>query len=147
MATPTKKTTPRKAPVAKKAAVKKAAVKKTVAKKTAVNKAPVRKTPIKAAAKPSITAPDTALNKKQLIERVVERSGIKKKDAKPAIEATLAILGEALEAGEEMNLQPLGKVMIKREIDKPNAHIFICRIRRRKENTASVVTITPKPSA
>lgn len=152
MAAPTKKTTPRKAPVAKKAAakktaVKKAAVKKTVAKKTAVNKAPVRKTPIKAAAKPSITASDTALNKKQLIERVVERSGLKKKDAKPAIEATLAILGEALEAGEEMNLQPFGKVMIKREIDKPNAHIFICRIRRRKENKASVVTITPKPSA
>ena len=139
MATPTKKPTPRKA----------LAGKKTVAKKPAAKKAPVKKAPVSATsavAKPCTAAPDLALRKKQLIERVVARSGIKKKDAKPTIEATLAILGEALEAGEEMNLQPFGKIMIKREIDKPNARVFVCRIRRRKENTASVVTISPKPA-
>jgi len=146
MAASTKKPTTRKAPAAKKTVAKKTVAKKTAAKNIAIKKAPVRKSPIKAAVKTNITAPDTDLRKKQLIERVVERSGIKKKDAKPAIEATLAILGEALEAGEEMNLQPFGKVMIKREIDKPNARVFVCRIRRRKENAASVVTISPKPA-
>jgi hypothetical protein len=40
---------------------------------------------------PEITTP--ALNKKELIDEAVLRSGIKKKEAKPVIEALLAILG------------------------------------------------------
>ena len=77
------------------------------------------------------------LRKKELIERVVARSGIKKKDAKPTIEAMLAILGEALENGEVLNLRPMGKVVVKRKIDKPNANILVCRIRRPKAGAVS----------
>ena len=84
------------------------------------------------------------LRKKELIERVVARSGIKKKDAKPTVEAMLAVLGEALSNGEELNLQPFGKVMINRVIDKPNATVIVAKVRRRKESAGStVVKIAP----
>jgi len=57
-------------------------------------------------------AQDTApvLRKKALIEGAVLRSGQKKRDAKPVVEAVLAILGEALERGDQLNLPPFGKL-------------------------------------
>ena len=64
---------------------------------------------------------DPALKKKELINTVVERSGIKKKDAKPVIEAMLAVLGQTLAEGREMNLQPLGKIKINRAKDGQSA--------------------------
>ncbi|HHH89199.1 MAG TPA: DNA-binding protein [Aliiroseovarius sp.] len=71
-----------------------------------------------------------ALRKKQLIDDVVERSGIKKKYAKPVVEAMLAVLGEAVAAGTTMNLQPLGKVMVQRTNEKPSGRVTIVRIRQ-----------------
>ena len=61
---------------------------------------------------PVVSGP--VMRKKELIDLVVERSGLKKKDAKPIVEATLAILGEALAEARELNLQPLGKVKVRR---------------------------------
>lgn len=91
----------------------------------------------------TVAAP--VLRKKELIERVVARSGVKKKDAKPTIEAMLAILGEALDNGEELNLHPMGKMKVTRVIEKPNAKVMVTKIRRRIEPTAdTVVKITSK---
>jgi len=85
------------------------------------------------------------LRKVELIERVVARSGIKKKDAKPTIEAMLAVLGEALGNGEELNLHPMGKMKITRVIEKENATVLVTRVRRHKETaSATVVKIAPK---
>ena len=107
---------------------------------TTGSKTPPRKTtprtkaPAKPAAKPATPAKAAevaVLRKKELIERVVARSGVKKKDAKPTIEAMLAVLGEALAAGEELNLQPLGKVMVKKTKELANAKMMVCRIRQR----------------
>ena len=128
--TTTSKAKPRNAVAAQKPAA--------VAKKTSK---PVVKKAVTAA--PQVTIEEPTLRKKDLIERVVARSGVKKKDAKPTIEAMLAVLGEALAAGEVLNLQPLGKVMVKRNIEKPNAKIMVCRVRQRKENAGGVVTIVP----
>ncbi len=103
--------------------------------KTPPRKTTPRKTaPAKPAAKPAAAvkaAEVPVLRKKELIERVVARSGVKKKDAKPTIEAMLAVLGEALAAGEELNLQPLGKVMVKKTKELANAKMMVCRIRQR----------------
>jgi nucleoid DNA-binding protein len=52
------------------------------------------------------------LKLKDLIERVALRSGAQKKTLKPTIEATLAVLGEALSKGESLNLPPLGKAKV-----------------------------------
>jgi len=104
-------------------------------------KAPAKPVTVKPAAAKTTTArpagaseplvPTPVLRKKELIERVVARSGIKKKDAKPVIEAMLAVLGEALASGEDLNLQPLGKVMVKRVKEHTNAKVMVTRIRQR----------------
>jgi nucleoid DNA-binding protein len=77
------------------------------------------------------------MKKKDLMERVVERSGMKEKDVKPAVEAALAVIGEALAAGEEMNIQPLGKIMVNREKDRPNGKVIICKVRQPKPPLAA----------
>jgi len=82
------------------------------------SKPTIRKTPATAKAKqvkpvntpepvvvtvtPVVSEPD--LRKKALIDLVVARSGTKKKDAKPVVEAMLAVLGETIGAGRELNL-------------------------------------------
>lgn len=70
------------------------------------------------------------LKKKELIEAVVERSGVKKKFAKPVIEAMMEVMGEALAEGREMNLQPLGKVKINRIKTVSNGKVVMTRIRQ-----------------
>ncbi len=73
-----------------------------------------------------------ALGKRQLIDKVVETSGIKKKAAKPVIEAVLKELGDALSRGETLNLQPFGKAIVKNTKDLANAEIVELRLRRSK---------------
>lgn len=86
-------------------------------------------TPAKAAAK----ADDDFMRKPDLIEKVVVRSGIKKKDAKPVVEAMLAVLGEAIADGQEMRLPPLGKVMVNRTKDLENGTAYIIKVRQPKK--------------
>lgn len=70
------------------------------------------------------------MKKKELIDKVVLRSGIKKKDAKPVVEAMLAVLGEALAEERTLNLQPLGKVKINRTKMVGNDKVIICKLRQ-----------------
>jgi nucleoid DNA-binding protein len=93
---------------------------------------------------PVVSGP--VMRKKELIDLVVERSGIKKKDAKPVVEATLAILGEALAETRELNLQPLGKVKVRREKLMPNGRILVTKIRQSMPNTDETVS-TDMPEA
>lgn len=133
----------KKAPVkraAAKPATKAAAAAKPMAPKPAASQTP---------SAPIVSDTDAVepqvLRKKELIERVVARSGIKKKDAKPTIEAMLAVLGEALSNGEELNLHPMGKMMVTRVIEKENATVMVTKVRRQKPNAgATVVKIAPK---
>ncbi len=118
----------------------------TTGKETPARKAtPSKRAPAKPAVKADAVAKPAevpVLRKKELIERVVARSGIKKKDAKPVIEAMLAVLGEALASGEDLNLQPLGKVMVKRVKEHTNAKVMVTRIRQRNAvGDAKVVKI------
>lgn len=79
------------------------------------------------------TSAEDMLRKKELIERVVERSGVKKRDARPAVEAVLALLGETLAEGRDVNLPPLGKLRVHRIEEKENARIIVCKLRRNTE--------------
>ncbi|WP_264213178.1 HU family DNA-binding protein [Leisingera thetidis] len=81
-----------------------------------------------AAAAPVVAAPE--LGKKELVEQAVERSGIKKKDAKPVVEAVLGLLGEAIAEGRELNLKPFGKLKINRSQERSNGKVFVCKLRR-----------------
>ncbi len=77
---------------------------------------------------PVVSEPD--LKKKELIDLVVERSGVRKKFAKPTVEAMLAVLGEAIAEGRPLNLQPLGKLRVNRAEDKANGRVTVAKIRQ-----------------
>ena len=82
-----------------------------------------------------IVAPDLAeptlpeLKKKDLIEMVLGQGGIKKKYAKPVLDALLVALRVALEDGRDLNLPPLGKLKVTRSKDGQGAHVLTCRLR------------------
>ena len=77
---------------------------------------------------PVISGPE--LKKVELVNAVVERSGIKKRYAKPAIEAALAVLGEALAEGRPLNLKPLGKAKVQKKKDVSGGHVLTMRMRQ-----------------
>ena len=77
---------------------------------------------------PKITGPE--LKKKELIDTIVARSGVKKRDVKPVVDAMLAVLGETIADGREMNLAPMGKLKITRMKKTTKAHIITTRLRR-----------------
>ncbi|SLN61433.1 Bacterial DNA-binding protein [Roseovarius litorisediminis] len=99
------------------------------------------------AIKPAVVSEITAvvsspeLKKRELIDRVVERSDIKTKFAKPVIEAALAVLGEALAEGRELNLQPMGKLKYNRTKETENARIIVAKIRQVKTFGPSVAGV------
>lgn len=70
------------------------------------------------------------MRKKELIDMVVERSGIKKKDAKPVVEAMLDVLGEALADNRELNLLPMGKFKVVNEKDLSNGKMMRVKVRQ-----------------
>jgi len=74
----------------------------------------------------------TELKKKELVDLVTERSDVRKKYAKPVVEAMIDILGEAIAEGRELNLQPFGKIKHQRTKDTPNARITVAKIRQSK---------------
>ncbi len=86
---------------------------------------------------PSIDAESTedlgldVMRKKELIESAVARAGIKKRDAKPAIEAALAIIGETLSAGRGLNMPELGKLKVQNSKNLEDAQVVNLRLRRK----------------
>ena len=87
-----------------------------------------------AAVKPETVEPNSRMEmkKQELIEKVVKLSGIKKKDAKPVVEAMLEVLGETLAEGRGLNMQPLGKLKLNRTKEMPNARIIVAKLRQNK---------------
>lgn len=94
------------------------------------------------AASPVVLGP--MMRKPELINAVVEKSGMKKKDVKPIVEATLAVLGAALQDSRELNLQPLGKIKVNREKKKPSGKVMIARIRQSQDLPSQGASPDPK---
>lgn len=119
----TSKTTPSKVTRTKKTAVK-----------AKVTSAPPGKTAPPETAAPGAPATSAdlanALRKKELVDRVVARTGAKKRDAKPIVEALLSELGEALADGRSLVLPPLGRVRINREKQLTNGRVIVAKIRQ-----------------
>ncbi|ROU04258.1 HU family DNA-binding protein [Histidinibacterium lentulum] len=85
----------------------------------------------------AVTVAGPELKKKELIDRIVARSGLKRREVKPAVEAMLQELAAAVQAGEELNLPPFGKLKITRSKDLANARVFHCRLRQAEGGTAA----------
>ena len=69
------------------------------------------------------------LTKKEMVERMVAQSGMKKGDARRALEATMAAMAEALREGNDLSLAPLGKIKIARTKDTPNGKMVVLRVK------------------
>lgn len=100
---------------------------KSTATKTATVKTKVAKATIVETVTPVVTG--LPVKKPELIDRIITETGMKRKDVKPVVEATLAVLGRTLAEGEELTVPPLGKLMIKRVKDLPNAKILTLKLR------------------
>ncbi len=70
------------------------------------------------------------MRKEQLLDEVAKRTGAKRKDVKPVVEAVLEIMGEAIGEGQELNLKPLGKVKIARTKLVANGRVINLRLRQ-----------------
>lgn len=53
------------------------------------------------------------MKKRDLLEKVAQTSGLKKNQARKAVEATLGEIRTALEAGQDVAIPPLGRIKIK----------------------------------
>lgn len=108
-----------------------------------VSKVDTSKAPASAAATPAVVenlSPvvlSNELKKKELVDLVVQRSGMKKKDVKPVVEAMLGVLGDALAEQRELNLQPLGKMKIQRGKELPDGRALVLKLRQKSAHLNS----------
>lgn len=70
------------------------------------------------------------LKKRELLDLIVTRTGVKKRDAKPVMEAMLTLMSEAITAGRELNLEPMGKLKTNRIKETENGRITIMRLKQ-----------------
>lgn len=80
------------------------------------------------ASSPAVQGPE--MKKRELVDVVVKRSGVKKKDAKQVVDAMLAVLGESLADSRELNLQPLGRLKVTRVKQTNGGQVLICKLRQ-----------------
>lgn len=84
---------------------------------------------VEAAAKEMLKKPD-------LLDAVVARTNLKKRDVKPALEAAMAVISDALRDGKDVNLPPLGKLKVVKS--KPldgGASVLTLKLRTQKNAT------------
>ena len=134
MTTTRKSTTKKKTTATRKASTTKTSTRakssstaKTAATSTSKKAAPKVAPVVVEAPQPVVAGP--MMRKKELIDAVVAQSGVKKRDAKPVVEAMLQILGDSLRDGRELNLQPLGKVMVRRSKKTQSGTVLMTKVR------------------
>lgn len=71
--------------------------------------------------------------KKDLIDRVIARSGVKPRFARQVTEALLIELGAMLEEREMLQLQPLGNLKVQRRKDVGDGEVIITKLKRKKD--------------
>jgi len=69
-----------------------------------------------------------AMRKKQIIDAVVERSGLKKRDVKPVLDHLLAVMGDALAEGKELVVPPMGRIKTHKKKQAAKKTIFFAKI-------------------
>ena len=89
-----------------------------------------------------VVAPRDVLTKKDLVARAVEISGVKKKDARPAVEAALQVVLSALAEGNEVNVPPYGKIRIVKEKAIKGGKMITAKIRV-NDGSASIPADAP----
>lgn len=84
-----------------------------------------------AADKPDDETP--TVRRKEMVDRIVASTGKKPNEIKSVLDGVLEEIGNALSAGESLNLHPLGKVSVNRQKIFDDREVLICKIRRKIE--------------
>ncbi len=105
----------------------------------------------KAVAKPRLVAVDSAtpnkeLKKKELIDRIIAESGMKRGEVRTALDATMTVLRQALREGNDLSIAPLGKIKIAREKETPNGKLVVCRVKLKDPDTDARKDPLAKPA-
>lgn len=80
--------------------------------------------------KPETSKPEAPeISKKELLERVVDESGMKRSDVRQVLDATLRVLGTAIGEGATIAAAPLGKIKVTRSKETPNGKLAVCRVK------------------
>ncbi|MFQ1699910.1 HU family DNA-binding protein [Loktanella agnita] len=86
------------------------------------------------------------IRKAEFLERVTIRSGLKKRDVKPALEAAMAELADALIKGEELVVPPLGKLRVVKSKEINNgAQVLTLKLRTPNDASRQVKTGLAEP--
>ncbi len=111
--------------------------------KTAVTTAKTPETTPQAAPQSPVAPQASAepIKKPQILDEVVARTNLKKRDVKPAVEAAMAVIGEALREGKELNLPPLGKLRVVKSKDLDGG-AAVLTLKLRTPKNASVAAET-----
>ncbi len=86
--------------------------------------------PAAPAAPPVTRVKGPTLKIKDLVTRVSDVTGGKRKDVKEIVEAALAALGDALAKGEDLNLPGFGRTRIARTAEKDGGSLMTLKVRR-----------------
>ena len=84
-------------------------------------------------AAPTLPASPAALpelKRQELLAEVARRTEIRRNVARPVLEAALAVIGEALAEGRDLNLAPLGKLKVNRMRAAGTGRVIVARIRQ-----------------
>lgn len=71
------------------------------------------------------------ISKRELIDRVMEDGGLKKGEARRAVNAMLNVLVDAFRDGKDIAAAPLGKVKMVRKKKTPNGDLVVLRAKLR----------------
>ncbi len=91
---------------------------------------------------PAKTAETVVIKKPELLDAIVARTNLKKRDVKPAVEAALAVIADALHEGAELNLPPLGKLrVVKTKPLDDGAAVLTLKLRLPKHASAEAANL------
>lgn len=94
---------------------------------------------------PAVSVPQGEMIKKpEFLDRAVERTDVKKREAKPAIEAALAVPAVSLINSEELNLPPMGKLRVVNSKDVgEGAKVLTLKLRTMKDGAGQGADPSP----
>ena len=94
---------------------------------------------------PAVSVPQGEMIKKlEFLDSAVERTNVKKREAKPAIEAALAVPAVSLINSEELNLPPMGKLRVVKSKDVgEGAKVLTLKLRTMKDGAGQGADPSP----
>lgn len=87
-------------------------------------------------AAPAPVASPTDIAKKELIERVTAKSGLKRGVAKQGLEATLSVLADLLTEERKISAAPLGNIRVVKTKQTANGTLSVVRVKMKDLDTS-----------